>query len=124
MYGVMDATPANQTLKINAATTVSNTISATNLSGTNTGDNAVNTTSNAYADILPKSHGVVTLPTITDNGNGSITLGTNGVCNFFTTADARGSLIKVACPTGATISMTDGSVNFVYADYNAGNPIY
>lgn len=66
-------------------------------------------------------HGVVTLPTITDNLDGSVAIGA-GVANFSVTANGDGAIVRLATPAADPVALTDGSVNYVYADYNAGSP--
>lgn len=73
---------------------------------------------------LPNSFGVVTLPTLTKNGDGTVTVGTDGVCIFNTSNDGTGTNVKLSCSTGNTLTPTDGTVNYIYADYNSGTPIY
>ena len=72
------------------------------------------------------STGAVVKPTITDNGDGTIDIGTNGVVNYMTTADGVSGVIeRVNATTGVTaLALTDGVNNYVYSDYNAGSPIY
>ena len=67
------------------------------------------------------SHGVVTLPTITDNLDGSVAIGA-GVANFGTAADGDNVIVRLATPAADPVALTDGQVNYVYADYNAGTP--
>jgi hypothetical protein len=68
-------------------------------------------------------HGVISLPTLTDNGNGTVTLASNGVFNFYRDAQGRTECARYAA-VGRTLTLTDNSVNYVYADYNNGAPVY
>lgn len=68
-------------------------------------------------------HGVISLPTLTDNGNGSITLASNGVFNFYRDAQGRTECARYAA-IGSTLTLTNNAVNYVYADYNSASPIY
>lgn len=63
------------------------------------------------------SAGVNTLPSITDNGNGSVTIGNNGVYSLFanTTGVGRPKAYQIA---GGTFTLVDGSTNYIYAEYN------
>ena len=70
------------------------------------------------------NYGVYTLPTLTKNGDGSITIGTDGVISFCKEADGRGDIVKLDCTTGNTLTLVDGTVNYIYCDYNGGSPVY
>jgi hypothetical protein len=61
-------------------------------------------------------------PTLTDNGDGSITLGSNGEVNLYFTADGSGSIKRYTIP-GSTITLVDQSENYIHADYNGGSPV-
>jgi len=64
--------------------------------------------------------GIYTEPSYTDNGNGTITLGSAQYAFF---ADADGSLpVTIYTIAGATYSLTDNSMNYIVADYNGGSP--
>jgi len=69
------------------------------------------------------SAGVVVLPGITDNGNGTVTLNNNGVVNLYSSSGSVTPL-KSYPLTGGTFSLTDLTTNFIYVDYNSGAPIY
>lgn len=62
------------------------------------------------------SSGVNTFPTITDNGDGTVTLGT-GVYSLFanTNGIGRPRAYQIA---GGTFTLTNNSTNFIYAEYN------
>ncbi len=62
------------------------------------------------------SAGVNTLPTYTDNGNGTVTLGA-GVYTMFANIDGSGRP-KSYSVAGGTFSMVDGAVNYIYAKYD------
>jgi len=68
------------------------------------------------------SAGAYTAPTVTDNGDGTITLGSGDYCFY---ADANGSLpVSKHTIAGALYNtLTDNSVNYIVADYNGGSPI-
>lgn len=70
------------------------------------------------------SNGVFSLPTITDNGDGTVTLGTDGIINFYKDVDGKTAIVKLAVTNGATLTLADQAQNFVYCDYNAGTPTY
>jgi len=61
-------------------------------------------------------------PTFTDNGDGTVTVGTADV-RLFTTPDFTGSIYEYTIPE-ATLSFTDAETNFVYAAYDSGSPKY
>lgn len=73
---------------------------------------------------LPINVGVVVMPTHVKNGDGTITLGSNGTYNFAKSADGSTGIAQKIVVSGTTITLTDQSVNFVYVDYNGGNPVY
>lgn len=67
-------------------------------------------------------HGVVSLPTITDNLNGTVALGA-GVVNFAVTANGDGAIRRMNTPATNPVTLTDNITNYVYANYNSGTPI-
>jgi hypothetical protein len=71
-----------------------------------------------------RTAGVVSLPTYTDNGDGSVTLGADGIYNFSTAADGDNVNTRLTATAGETLTLTDGATNFVYVDYNSGTPDY
>lgn len=79
-----------------------------------------------YVDVLSavNAHGVINLPTITDNLNGTITIGTDGVIQFHKDSNGNNGLVRLSVVNGKTLPMTDNAINFVYCNYNAGVPEY
>lgn len=73
---------------------------------------------------LPINVGVVVMPTHVKNGDGTITLGSNGTYNFAKSADGSTGISQKVVVSGTTITLTDNTVNFVYVDYNGGSPVY
>jgi hypothetical protein len=67
------------------------------------------------------SNGATTIPSITDNGNGTVTLGTADYC--LSSVSSGNSLITKYTIAGATYSLTDNTTNYIVADYNGGTPI-
>jgi uncharacterized protein YbjQ (UPF0145 family) len=65
--------------------------------------------------------GVYTAPTITDNGNGTITVGNDGVYHLFTEEDGSGDILSFSI-TGGTFAPTLDVPNYLVADYNNGVP--
>ncbi len=103
-------------MKLKQVTDVTKTASEINSTPTATETNAL---------VLNKSAGIVTLPSITNNNNGSVTIGTNGIIAYFPTADAKEqNPIRLLATTGATLTLTNNATNYVYSDYNAGSPIF
>lgn len=80
----------------------------------------------AYVDGLSSinAHGVVAIPTLTNNGDGSITIGNDGIFNFYKDADGLNGIVKLSVTSGATLTLADNAVNFIYCDYNNGVPTY
>jgi hypothetical protein len=70
----------------------------------------------------PLSAGVVTTPTFTDNGNGTITIGDAEV-NLFIAADFNDEIQRFNV-TGGTFTPTNNANSYLVVDYNNGNPIY
>lgn len=87
------------------------TVTGSNLSGTNTGD---------QISTLVNSSGVYALPTITNNGNGTVTLG-SGDYSFALDSSGLGPYQKFTI-AGATYSFTDTTTNYIVANYNGGSP--
>jgi len=71
--------------------------------------------------IPTRYHGVITLPTITDNTDGTVSIGA-GSCNFSVVADGDGAIVRLSTPAADPVSLIDGVTNYVYADYNSGTP--
>ena len=69
-------------------------------------------------------NGFVSLPTIEDVGDGTVTIGNNGVANFYNENTVDAKVYRFACTTGATLSMVDLLTNVVYAKFNGGSPTY
>ena len=65
--------------------------------------------------------GVVTQPSYTDNGDGSVTIG-SGVYNLYPDPTGAG-LVKQYALLGGTFTLTDGTTNYIYAAYNSGSPV-
>ena len=70
------------------------------------------------------AHGVANMPTITDNGNGSITIGTDGIMQFHKDSTGSQGLVRLAVTNGATLTLTDNAESFIYCSYNSGTPTY
>lgn len=141
-----------------AGATFTGGISATNLSGTNTGDqvgDGVTITGTgtvadpfvavagggdmlsstydpaggakqvAFADELTtltnRFNGACQIPTITDNGDGTVTLGDGDYC--LSSLASGDGIINTYSISGATYSLTDLAMNYIVADYNGGTPI-
>src|SRR5574344_482198 len=70
------------------------------------------------------SNGVFSPPTITDNGDGTVTLGADGIINFYKDIEGKTAIVKLPVTNGATLTLADQAQNYVYCDYNAGTPTY
>lgn len=75
-----------------------------------------------WEDITFYSAGVVVVPTNTDNGDGSVTIGDDGEYTLFDNADGTGLIRKYAI-NGDTFTLADLTTNYVVANYNSGTPI-
>lgn len=69
---------------------------------------------------LPLFNGACVVPTIIDNGNGSITV-SNGEYHLSTNTEGRGT--ENFLINGGTFTLTDQTQNYLVADYNGGTPI-
>jgi len=67
------------------------------------------------------SAGVVDGAVLTDNGNGTISIGT-GLAVIRAVADGHTTLYGVKLAAQLNIALTDDATNYVYLDYNAGAP--
>lgn len=70
--------------------------------------------------LLPLFNGACSVPTILDNGDGSITVG-NGEYHVSTRVDGKGTQSYLI--SGGIFSLTDNTTNYLVADYNNGTPI-
>lgn len=68
---------------------------------------------------LPLSNGGCQISSLTDNGNGSVTLGTG---DYHLSANVSGKGSHNYTLTGGTFTLTDQSQNYIVADYNSGSP--
>lgn len=66
--------------------------------------------------------GVVTLPSYTDLGNGSVTIGA-GVYNLYSSTNGIGYYVNQYALNGGTFALVDGVINYIYVKYNSGSPI-
>lgn len=75
----------------------------------------------SYVDGQVYSSGCVTVPTLTNNGDGTATLGsfTASLYNNSTFSDHP----QVYSISGNTFTLTDNTTNYIYATYNSGTPI-
>lgn len=67
------------------------------------------------------SAGVVSGCAVTDNGNGTVAVSA-GEALLRLTSTPSGDLVSMVIPASPTVALTDGAVNYIYADYNAGVP--
>lgn len=78
--------------------------------------------SSDYVPDVDKNAGVVVQPTYTDNGDGSFTIGDDGIYNLYSSLDTNTPIITYSLP-GITQSLADGELGYVYVDYNGGSPL-
>ncbi len=66
--------------------------------------------------------GVRKEPSYTDNGDGSVTIGNDGLYSLY--SDASGSsLIEVFTATGGTFTLQDNLTNYIYIKYSSSSPV-
>jgi len=68
-----------------------------------------------------QSAGVYSGCAVTDGGSGTVDVAA-GVVVFKTTDSDVGAIKQLATPAATGVSLTDNSVNWIYANYNAGSP--
>lgn len=83
----------------------------------------INSAINLKLDIagLLYAAGIFTSPSITDNGNGSVTIG-SGTYNLYSNSSGSG-IISQYTITGGTFNLTDLAQNYIVANYSSGTPI-
>ena len=69
----------------------------------------------------PLSAGVITLPTYTDLGTGSVIIGNGGRYSLCSTATAEG-VPHAYGVNGNTFALTDKTTNYIVVNYNSGTP--
>ncbi|MGE5052056.1 MAG: FISUMP domain-containing protein [Bacillota bacterium] len=74
----------------------------------------------AHGQNLPLFNGACQIPTITDNGNGSVTIGTG---DYHLATEVTGHETKVYTLSGGTFTLTNDAQNYIVADYNSGSPL-
>lgn len=72
-------------------------------------------------NIAIRSSGIVVMPTITDNGDGSVTIG-EGQYSLYSNDEYYG-FPSTYTITGNTFVLADNSPSYILADYNSGTPI-
>lgn len=82
---------------------------------------AVNQTQDDLMDIV-WSAGAISGFTLTDNGDGSANL-SSGVAYLRTSASETAPIEKFNIGVTLNIALTDGALNYVFLDYNAGSPV-
>ena len=71
-----------------------------------------------------KNTGCVTLPTWTDNLNGTITINNDGFFMYADNPAGDGCFFLLPALTPATLTPTNGYTNYAYSFYNNDTPIY
>lgn len=74
-------------------------------------------------EFKPITAGVVVLPAVTDNGDGTLTIDGSGVANLYPSSTVKSNLKSFEIP-GKTFTPTDSTVSYIYADYNNEVPQY
>jgi hypothetical protein len=65
--------------------------------------------------------GMLSQPAITDNGNGTITIGSNGIYSLFSNVEGSGRT-KAYVIAGGVFTPSDGVTSYLVADYGSGSP--
>ncbi len=74
-----------------------------------------------FVEGIHYSCGACQIPTLTDNGNGSATLGSGMYC-LSANADGSGIITRYTI-AGGLLTLTNLAVNYVVANYNGGTPV-
>lgn len=69
---------------------------------------------------LPLFNGACQISTITDNGNGAVTIGSG---DYHISSLSTGTGTKKYTLSGGTFTLTDLTQNYIVADYNSGSPL-
>lgn len=78
-----------------------------------------------YAGNLPYSEGTITDPTITDGTGASVNVTSVEIMvRSDTLWGGDNKLYRFTVPAATNLAVTDNALNYIYADYNAGSPIY
>lgn len=64
--------------------------------------------------------GVISKPSYTDNGDGTVTIG-SGEFQLYSTYSDESAPVRYTV-SGGTFTLTDGAINYIYIDYNSGIP--
>lgn len=82
----------------------------------------------AINEILSKENygsvGIINLPTMVRNTDGTVVISSDGKFIMADTSDILAKKHLIENPTGTTLTLVDNSVNFIYLDYNNGTPEY
>jgi len=70
----------------------------------------------------PLSSGLTTLPTFTDNGNGTFTVG-NATARIFVSSDFVGDIVEISV-MGKSFTPTDNLQSYLVINYNNNEPVY
>lgn len=70
------------------------------------------------------SIGIIKAPTATANPNGTVTVASDGSYLLSKANTLESMIVKTENVTGATLTPTDNTINFLYVDYNSGTPTY
>ena len=69
------------------------------------------------------SSGLISGCTVTDNNDGTVAI-SSGYGYIRKTSDDIGELLAFNIPANSSVNLTDDVLNYVYVDYNSGNPTF
>lgn len=119
-YGFIGFNSNDNRLKLHYDTNKVEIVNDLHINGNVTG-NCIET---IQMDIQNRATGIVTMPTITDNLDGSLSVGTNGVVIFSSNPSGDNHFKRIEVTNNATLSPPDQTQSYLYCFYNDDNPIY
>jgi len=113
--------PVNANIQSHISSTSNpHSTTAAQITLTTIGTPTINTLQESYNAI--ESAGVITGGLITDDGDGTITVGAGeGVIK--TTDSDTGDNVIITWSSNSSLTLTDNNINYIYINYNSGTPI-
>lgn len=101
-------------------------IGLANVDNTSDLSKPISTATKTYVDTnfvgsTKRTAGCVTSPNFTNNGDGTVTIGSS-LCNLFAVTDGNGNTTQYTL-AGGTYTPPDGVISYFAGDYNGGSPV-